>query len=130
MSFLNFVITDDFISVICDGQLSKDDSEIIFGDYQKFYVHKNNFIVGATGQQQPGKELLDFCKYNDALSVTDIELKMNEIVNKYYMLKDINGDIISFYLALAHFTENGSNLRQISIKKKIFNQVISCLHHQ
>lgn len=52
MSFLNFIITDDFISVICDGQLSIGDVAVE-NNYKKFIVYQNKYIFASTGHNTP-----------------------------------------------------------------------------
>jgi hypothetical protein len=115
MSFLNLVMTKDFISIISDGQITTDGA-ITKSHFKKFEVSKNKFVVGITGFELITNNLRKNFYYQPELTFEQaLEFLRNEL--EIYKNKQLHfGKFLQFNAVIAGFTTKNA-LTGLSVSK-------------
>jgi hypothetical protein len=102
MSYVNMAVNEDFISIISDGQVTKDDKvNVIKDDFKKIFKSQN-FVVGITGNYDTAVELFSelersFYNFNAAVGI------VVAIMNKYHGKRDEYGVVIKNHICIAGY---------------------------
>ncbi|MFC4651588.1 hypothetical protein ACFO26_01520 [Lactococcus nasutitermitis] len=107
MSFLNVILTENFISVISDGQITEHNS-ITQENFQKFYVSKNHFVIGITGYEKIVRDIKKRFHYFPKLSYQEAQLLLIDELRKYRKKQNGIGKLIRFNAVIAGFTDSSS----------------------
>ena len=115
MSFLNFIITDDFISVICDGQLSIQDVAVE-NNYKKFTVYQNKYIFASTGHNTPWEHAQKEIEKNNNLNFDEIKKIIQRTANLFKGGQtNMTKEKAEFSLFLSAFHESRAQVFQIYV---------------
>lgn len=82
MSFVNLVITDSFISVISDGQVTKN-NEITASHFKKFETSQNGYVIASTGYEKITNDIRKKFYYQPHLTFDDAQMLLLESIKKY-----------------------------------------------
>jgi hypothetical protein len=118
MSFVNVVLTDDFISVISDGQVTKNGVKIR-DDLKKFYVHPCNYVVALTGYEQVLKDVFSELAHQPLLTFGGARCFVAKVLEKYQDVKDEFGEKVSSKLVIAGFDSKKARATAFEIGENI-----------
>ncbi len=79
MSFVNLVITDSFISVISDGQVTKN-NEITASHFKKFETSQNGYVIASTGYEKITNDIRKKFYYQPHLTFDDAQMLLLESI--------------------------------------------------
>ena len=126
MSFLNLIMTDDFISIISDGQITTD-GVITKSHFKKFEISKNSFVVGITGFELITNQIRKKFYYQPEMTFDEAKLLLIEELEHYKTKQLRFGQSITFNAIIAGFSNNP--LTDLSVAQAttfhIENQTIS-----
>ncbi|AYG00636.1 hypothetical protein [Lactococcus allomyrinae] len=141
MSFLNLVMTPDFISIISDGQITTD-QYITQTHFKKFETSPNGFVVGITGFELITNEIRKKFYYQPKLTFDEAQLFLRDELEKYKYKQATFGQFIQFNAIIAGYpnllAESGSSSKHESSTLSapeattfhIENQSITETHYQ
>ncbi|MCL2112506.1 MAG: hypothetical protein FWH31_01000 [Streptococcaceae bacterium] len=102
MSFLNLVMTPDFISIISDGQITTD-QHITQSHFKKFETSPNGFVVGITGFELITNEIRKKFYYQPKLTFGEAQLFLRDELEKYKNKQATFGQFIQFNAIIAGY---------------------------
>lgn len=102
MSFVNLVMTSNFISLVSDGQITKGD-EITRTHFQKFIVSPQHFVVAATGYQLIIENIKKKFYYQPNLTFDEAVKFLEQELEKYKDKQVRFGKKISYNALIAGF---------------------------
>lgn len=82
MSFLNLVLTKNFISIVSDGQITEN-NRAIKNHFKKFYVSPNGFLVGITGFHKITEEVIVQFYYQAELNPQEAQEFLTSALKRY-----------------------------------------------
>lgn len=108
MSFVNLVITDQFISVLSDGQVTQD-SQIIESHFKKFETSPQGFVIAITGFEKITNDIRKKFYYQPQLNFDEAKALLLQELEHYAMKHLAFSGLLSFNALMAGFvsTESG-----------------------
>lgn len=104
MSFANLVLTENFISVISDGQITEN-GRITQTHFKKFIVHAENFVIVVTGYQIIVQEIKKKFHYQPKLSYEEARDFLRILLEKYQEKRvNFGQNLIAYSAVIAGFT--------------------------
>ncbi|MCT0440653.1 hypothetical protein [Lactococcus lactis] len=116
MSFINFIVTDKYISAVSDGQLTNSiTNEIVAEDYKKIRKY-DNCIIGVTGDTYVTQAIFDGFTNYENITLNNAYKSLVNMAEEYKNYKDPLDKLISATIMIAGFQNNEGKIFSIQIE--------------